>query len=94
MSAEVRYRYFGPRPLLEDNRVRSEASNLVNARIGYALSPRIRLDLDLFNALAAEVSDVDYFYTSRLRDEAEPLDDVHFHPVEKRSLRIGRTTRF
>lgn len=94
VSAEVRYRYFGPRPLLEDNRVRSEASNLVNARIGYALSPRIRLDLDLFNALAAEVSDVDYFYTSRLRDEAEPVDDVHFHPVEKRSLRIGLTTRF
>ncbi|HYC63012.1 MAG TPA: TonB-dependent receptor [Thermoanaerobaculia bacterium] len=94
VSAEVRYRYFGPRPLIEDNTVRSNASNLVNARVGYALTPHVRVDLDLFNALDANVSDVDYFYTSRLRDEAAPVDDVHFHPVEKRSLRIGITTRF
>jgi hypothetical protein len=93
-SAEVRYRWFGPRPLIEDDRLRSDSSNLVSARIGYALSPRLRLDVDVFNLLDAEVSDVDYFYTSRLRGEPEPVDDVHFHPVEKRALRIGVSTRF
>jgi hypothetical protein len=94
VSAEIRYRHFGPRPLIEDNSVRSRASNLVNTRVGYAISPSIRLDIDLFNVFDAEVSDVDYFYTSRLRNEAQPTNDVHFHPVEKRSLRIGVTTRF
>ena len=94
VSAELRYRYFGPRPLIEDDSIRSESSSLVSARIGYALSPSVRLEVDVFNLLDAEVSDVDYYYTSRLRGETEPVDDLHFHPVEKRSLRVGLSTRF
>jgi outer membrane receptor protein involved in Fe transport len=95
LSGELRYRYFGPRPLLEDDSVRSHASHLVNARVGWQLAPRIRLDVDLFNLLDAKASDVDYFYASRLRGEPPGgVDDVHFHPVEKRALRIGVTTSF
>jgi outer membrane receptor protein involved in Fe transport len=95
VSGELRYRYFGPRPLIEDDSVRSEASNLFNARIGYRVAPRIRLDFDVFNILDAEVSDIDYFYTSRLPGEpAAGIDDVHFHPVEKRAFRVGVTTSF
>ncbi|MEO6487296.1 MAG: TonB-dependent receptor, partial [Thermoanaerobaculia bacterium] len=94
-SAELRYRYFGPRPLIEDDSVRSLASNLVNARIGYALHPRLRVALDVFNVLDAEVSDIDYFYRSRLPGEGDAgSEDVHFHPVEKRSVRLGVTTTF
>ncbi|HEX8254440.1 MAG TPA: TonB-dependent receptor [Thermoanaerobaculia bacterium] len=94
LSAELRYRWFGPRPLIEDDTVRSSGSALVSARAGYALTPRIRLDLDVFNLLDAETSDVDYFYTSRLRNETAAVDDVHFHPVEKRSFRVGISTTF
>jgi outer membrane receptor protein involved in Fe transport len=94
VSGELRYRYFGPRPLIEDDSIRSSPSNLVSARIGYALTPHLRLDLDVFNLLDANVSDVDYFYTSRLRGEVNAVDDVHFHPVEKRSVRVSMTTRF
>ncbi|HEY0144335.1 MAG TPA: TonB-dependent receptor [Thermoanaerobaculia bacterium] len=95
LSGELRYRYFGPRPLIEDGSIRSEASNLLNARVGYRITPRIRLDLDVFNLLDAEVSDIDYFYTSRL--PGEPLagvEDLHFHPVETRAFRLGVTTSF
>ncbi|HEX7154247.1 MAG TPA: TonB-dependent receptor [Thermoanaerobaculia bacterium] len=95
VSAELRYRYFGPRPLVEDDSVRSNASHLVNARVGYAIAPRLRLSVDVFNVLNAEVSDIDYFYTSRLPGEdAAGVDDVHFHPVEKRAVRVGITTSF
>jgi hypothetical protein len=94
-SGELRYRYFGPRPLIEDDSVRSAASSLLNARIGYRLTPRVRLNFDLFNALDASVSDIDYFYRSRLSGEADDgVDDVHFHPVEKRTFRVGVTTSF
>ncbi|HEX8411866.1 MAG TPA: TonB-dependent receptor [Thermoanaerobaculia bacterium] len=93
-SGELRYRWFGPRPLIEDDSVRSEAAGLVTARVGYALSPRLRVEIDVFNALAADVSDVDYFYTSRLRSESVPVDDVHFHPVEKRAVRVAIATTF
>ncbi|HEX9984199.1 MAG TPA: TonB-dependent receptor [Thermoanaerobaculia bacterium] len=95
LSGELRYRYFGPRPLIEDDSVRSQASGLLNARLGYRLTPRIRLDVDVFNILDAQASDVDYFYTSRLPGEpAEGIDDLHFHPVENRAFRIGVTTSF
>jgi outer membrane cobalamin receptor len=94
-SAELRYRHFGPRPLIEDDSVRSHPSNLVNARIAYRFTPRIRIDADVFNVLDAQVSDVDYLYTSRLPGEpAEGVNDVHFHPVEKRALRLSVTTSF
>jgi outer membrane receptor protein involved in Fe transport len=95
VSGELRYRYFGPRPLIGDDSVRSQASNLVSARLGYRLTPRVRLDLDAFNILNAQVSDIDYFYTSRLPGEpAAGVDDVHFHPVEKRAFRFGASTTF
>lgn len=95
LSAELRYRYFGPRPLIEDDSIRSDSSNLVNARIGYRVTPRLRFDFDVFNILDANVSDIDYFYTSRLPGEsAAGIDDVHFHPVEKRAFRVGVTTSF
>lgn len=93
-TGELRYRYVGPRPLVEDNSVRSDASSLVSARVSWALTANLRVDADGFNLLDAKVSDVDYFYTSRLRHEPEPVEDVHFHPVEGRSVRIGVTASF
>ena len=65
----VRWRYFGPRPLLEDGSVRSAATSLVNLEAGYRVSRSVRLALDVFNLLNARHSDVDYFYTSRLPGE-------------------------
>ncbi len=94
-SGELRYRYFGPRPLIEDNSVRSSSASTVNARISYAFASGLRLDVDAFNLFNARVSDVDYFYTSRLRGEpAAGVDDVHFHPLESRSLRVAVRTTF
>jgi outer membrane receptor protein involved in Fe transport len=93
-SGEVRWRWFGPRPLVEDDSVRSSASSLVSARVGYGVTPHVRVDVDALNLLDAKASDVDYFYASRLRGEASAVEDVHFHPVEKRSFRIGIVTSF
>lgn len=95
IAGALRLRYFGPRPLIEDNSVRSDSSTLVNGRIGYKFKKGLRLNLDIYNLLDASVSDIDYFYTSRLRGEpADGVDDVHFHPSEKRSFRIGLVRQF
>ncbi len=94
-SGELRDRYFGPRPLIEDNSVRSNASNTLNARITYAVTPRVRVSADVLNLLNAQVSDVDYYYVSRLPGEpAGGVADVHFHPLEKRVVRLGVRTSF
>jgi hypothetical protein len=86
----LRARYFGPRPLIEDNSVRSKSSTLVNARLGRKLGRSVRVSLDAFNLLNSRVSDIDYFYESRLNGEAEEgVADIHTHPAESRSLRLS-----
>ena len=52
------------------------------------------MTLDVFNLLDARVDDISYFYTSRLRVEPAPVDDVHFHPAEKRGARLAAAVTF
>jgi hypothetical protein len=90
LSGSLRLRYFGPRPLIEDNSVRSKSSTLVNAQIGHGLGHGARLALDVFNVFNASVSDIDYYYASRLPGEpAAGVNDIHTHPSEPRSARVS-----
>jgi outer membrane receptor protein involved in Fe transport len=91
----LRLRYFGPRPLIEDDSVRSNSSKLVNLRVGYEFDEHWSLALDVFNLFDARPSDIDYFYTSRLPGEPpEGVDDIHTHPAEPRAFRGTLTYRF
>jgi len=90
----LRWRYFGDAALIEDNSVRARSSSLLNGRIGYAFPTGVRLELDAFNLLDTKSSDVQYFYASRLPGEPEGgVEDIHFHPMEKRSFRLIATWR-
>src|SRR5262249_27256746 len=91
----ARLRYVGPRPLIEDNSVRSKATGLGNLEGGYKLSRPVKLRVDVFNLFDAKDSDVDYYYASRL--PGEPLDginDVHFHPTLPRAARVNLVVGF
>jgi outer membrane receptor protein involved in Fe transport len=90
----LRLRYFGPRPLVEDDSVRSHASTTLNGRIGYRWSRDLRLELEAFNLTNARDSAIDYYYASQLRGEAAARDDVHFHPIEARSFRVTLIKNF
>lgn len=90
----VQLRYFGPRPLIEDNSVRSNSTFLTYARVGYRYNPRTTFTLDIFNLFDRKASDIDYYYESQLAGEATPVNDKHFHPVEPRSARLTVTYNF
>lgn len=90
----LQYRYFGPRPLLEDNSVRSASTGTFNARVGYRFSKNTLLQLEVFNLTDRKASSIDYFYESQLPGETAPVADVHFHPIESRSLRLSVVTQF
>jgi outer membrane receptor protein involved in Fe transport len=91
--AGLRLRYFGPRPLIEDNSVRSSASAVLNAEVGYHARRPWSVVLQVFNLLDRAVSDVDYYYVSRLPGEpAAGIADVHSHPQGPRSLRLVVST--
>ena len=92
---ELQLRYFGPRPLIEDNSQRSQATTLAYLRTGYRLAPEVRLTLDVFNLFDRKASDIDYYYASRLKGEpAAGVNDVHFHPVEPRTFRLTLSASF
>lgn len=93
-STSFRLRYFGPRPLIEDNSVKSAASWVGNLRVAYRVDVRNRLSLDVFNLFNTRSNDIEYFYTSRLAGESAPVWDRHLHPAEPRMLRLSWSHRF
>ncbi|MDQ5914264.1 MAG: hypothetical protein QG584_146, partial [Pseudomonadota bacterium] len=90
----LRLRYFGPRPLIEDNSVKSNSSAIANLRLGYRVDSKTALMLDVFNLFDRKISDIDYWYESQLRNEAAPVNDIHTHPAEPRTFRLTLTHRF
>lgn len=93
-SGSLKLRYFGPRPLIEDNSVRSKASMTLNGRIGWKIRKDLALELEAFNLTNRRDSAIDYYYASQLKGEAEAVDDIHFHPIESRSLRATLIKNF
>lgn len=90
----LQLRYFGPRPLLKDNSVRSKSTATLNGRIGYKFSPKLKLELEGFNLTNRKDSAIEYYYASQLKGEAAPVSDIHFHPIESRSFRLTLTANF
>ncbi|WP_438345962.1 TonB-dependent receptor [Methylorubrum populi] len=91
----LRFRYFGPRPLVEDNTVRSRPTALLNGRVGYNFENGMSLSLDILNLTNARADQITYFYQSRLPGElAEGVADRHFHPVEPTAVRLTLAGRF
>ncbi len=94
LEAGLRVRYFGPRALTQDGTIRSQATTLLYADLGYAIDKTWSVGLDVFNLLDAKASDIDYYYTSRL--PGEPLagiNDIHTHPSEPREFRFSVTAK-
>ena len=95
VSGSMRLRFFGPRPLVEDNSVRSSATSLLNGQISYRLRRQSRVVIDLFNLLNERASDIDCCYTSRLPGEPSAgIDDVHTHPALPRAVRVALQVGF
>jgi hypothetical protein len=90
----VKLRYFGPRPLIEDDSVRSNSTTLVNARIGFRFENGTKLWLDAINLFNAKSNQIAYYYESQLRTEGAPVADRHIHPVEPLALRVTLAKEF
>jgi outer membrane receptor protein involved in Fe transport len=91
----LKARYFGPRPLIEDDSVRSLSSLIFNARAGYRFDNGIRLQLDVLNLFDAQTNQIEYYYISRL--PGEPIGGVadrHVHAVEPRAIRLTLAGKF
>jgi hypothetical protein len=87
LTASLRARHFGDAPLVEDNSVRHGSTTIVSARLGWDFDAWA-LGVDLINLLDSRDHDIAYFFESRLAGEPAAVEDVHFHPVDPRSVRV------
>jgi len=106
-SGTVHARYFGPRPLIEDNSQRSQSSTIFSARASYKIDAKTSVNFDIFNLFNRKSNDIEYFYSSRLCTNQvgttctdpplvrqAPKDDIHFHPAEPRTVRLALVARY
>ncbi len=89
----LRLRYFGERPLVEDNSVKSDDTVSVNLGLGRRLGSWT-LSADVLNLFDSNDHDIDYFYESRLQGEDAGVEDLHYHVLEPRTVRLSIAYRF
>ncbi|MGV6817756.1 MAG: TonB-dependent receptor [Thiotrichales bacterium] len=88
--SSLRYRYFGKRPLIEDWSQESKGTAIWNLRIGYK-HHQWQATVDVLNLADSNDHDIDYYYESRLSSEPSGAGtgDIHFHPIEPRTIRFN-----
>ncbi len=84
----LKARHFGESPLVEDNSAKSPAYTTVDGQIGYQHSNQWRVALDVFNILDVKWNDIEYYYASRLKNEASPAGDYVVHSGVPRTFRV------
>lgn len=91
----LRTRYFGKQTLIEDGSVKSDPSKVVNLLVGHRFS-NWTLKAELLNVFDSDDHDIDYFYESRLNSEASSAgtEDIHYHVLEPRTLRVSASIAF
>jgi outer membrane receptor protein involved in Fe transport len=91
--ASLQMHYFGSRPLIDNDSVRSNPSTIVNGRVGYKFHDKPfqnwQLLVDVFNIFNTKTSDIDYYYISRLPGEPPAgVNDIQTHPAEPLEVRV------
>jgi len=93
-SGSLQLRYFGPRPLTEDNSVRSDATTTLNGRLRYRVDQKTSIELLGFNLLDSQNSAIDYYNDSYTFNGVSGLSGRVFHPIEPRNFRLMLVTRY
>lgn len=86
--ASLRARHFGDASLVEDGSIATGATTILNLGVKYRWR-ETELGLQLLNVLDAADNDIAYYFESQLAGEAQPVADVHFHPVLARTVRLS-----
>jgi TonB dependent receptor/TonB-dependent Receptor Plug Domain len=90
----LRARHFGSSPLVEDNSAKSPQYTTVDGQIGFQKTDQWLVAIDVFNIANVKWNDIEYYYVSRLKNEAAPVPDYVVHPGVPRTLRARFTYYF
>jgi outer membrane receptor protein involved in Fe transport len=95
LFGSFRVRYFGPRPLVQDDSVQSQSSTICDAELGYRLDSTWTLKVDAINLFDTKTDDIEYYYTYRLPGQpAAGVSGKVIHPAEPLEIRASIEARF
>jgi outer membrane receptor protein involved in Fe transport len=83
----LKARHFGESPLVEDNSAKSPAYTTFDLQLGYQRQGKRLIAVDVFNLFDVKWNDIEYYYVSRLQNEASPQPDFVVHPGVPRTVR-------
>jgi outer membrane receptor protein involved in Fe transport len=85
--AALKARHFGESPLVEDDSARSPAYTTVDFQLGLQNPGKWLAAIDVFNLADVKWNDIEYYYVSRLQNEANATPDYVVHPGVPRTVR-------
>ncbi|HAT33111.1 MAG TPA: TonB-dependent receptor [Janthinobacterium sp.] len=96
----LRLRYMGAYALEESNAQRSTPFWIANLKLGYRITPTLRLSVDVLNLFDRQANDIEYWGGACTRGEqangscGAGIDGRLIHPLEPRTVRLGLRASF
>ncbi|WP_130735867.1 TonB-dependent receptor domain-containing protein [Flavobacterium sp. J27] len=79
-SGGIQYRFLGNRPANEDNSVIAEGYFVTDANLTYQVSKRFSLGIIIQNLFDTAWNETQFLTASRLQNEPQPVEEIHFTP--------------
>ncbi len=79
-SGVLRYRYLGDRAANEDYSVTAKGYFITDLNLNYRLNKHMTLGIAMENIFDAEWNETQFLTESRLQNEAESVEEIHFTP--------------
>ncbi|MDK2772032.1 MAG: TonB-dependent receptor [Flavobacterium sp.] len=79
-SGSIQYRYLGDRPANEDNSIIAEGYFVTDFNLSYDFTKTLQLSLNIQNLFDTEWNETQFLTESRLQNETESVEEIHFTP--------------
>lgn len=87
-EGSIRFRHIGDRPANEFNTVTARGYTVLNAALGYRFG-QIKVFTNIENILDIDWNEAQFDTESKLRNEPNPVSEIHFTPGNPRNVRFG-----
>ena len=88
LNGSLRYRFMGDRPANEDYTVKARGYLIADAAVNYT-RPKWEAGINVQNLLNTRWKETQFNTESRLKDEPEPITEIHFTPGTPFALRLA-----
>jgi outer membrane receptor protein involved in Fe transport len=93
-SGGIQYRYLGDRAAIEDNSVIAEGYFVTDLNLNYQLSKSLNIGVIVQNLFNTEWNETQFLTESRLQNEAQSVEEIHFTPGTPFFAKIKATYSF